>query len=359
MASTLPPVKGVAFNFPIGLVDQGDTDVLQTTVTITTADVWVSIDGAAMAAAAAAPTELLTTPGGAKTGVLWQNLTAAEMNGDVITVLYHDADGSEWQDAVVTIYTCAQTLDTIDGLIDTLLARLGAWTGTLRNTVLGAFQALFRKDADASVPSDINADLGGGAGAAVNTTDSVEAIRDNMGTAQTGDSYAVVTNATYGLDKLARTGADGDTLETLSDQLDTAQADLDNPAQYKADVSSLATAASVAALPTAAGISDAVWDEASAAHVAAGSMGAALAAAGGTGAGAIEWEYTLTSSVDGSPIADADIWVSTDAAGSNIIASGQTDAYGKVTFYLDAGTVYVWRQKSGWDFTNPDTETVA
>ncbi len=38
--------------------------------------------------------------------------------------------------------------------------------------------------------------------------------------AQTGDVYAVVTHATYGLDKLARTGADGDTLETLSDQID-------------------------------------------------------------------------------------------------------------------------------------------
>lgn len=37
---------------------------------------------------------------------------------------------------------------------------------------------------------------------------------------QTGDVYAVVTHATYGLDKLARTGADSDTLETLSDQLD-------------------------------------------------------------------------------------------------------------------------------------------
>jgi hypothetical protein len=35
-----------------------------------------------------------------------------------------------------------------------------------------------------------------------------------------GDSYAVLTHADYGLAKLARTGADGDTLETLSDQLD-------------------------------------------------------------------------------------------------------------------------------------------
>jgi hypothetical protein len=37
---------------------------------------------------------------------------------------------------------------------------------------------------------------------------------------QTGDSYAIVNHADYGNAKLARTGADSDTLETLSDQLD-------------------------------------------------------------------------------------------------------------------------------------------
>lgn len=40
-------------------------------------------------------------------------------------------------------------------------------------------------------------------------------------------------------------GADGDTLKTLSDQLDVVQADLDTPEQYKADVSSLATSAAL------------------------------------------------------------------------------------------------------------------
>jgi len=77
------------------------------------------------------------------------------------------------------------------------------------------------------------------------------------------------------------------------------------------------------------------------------------------GSGAIEWEYTLTEAVSGDPISDADIWVSTDIAGTNVVASGTTDAYGKVTFYLDAGTAYIWRQKSGFNFTNPDTEVIA
>jgi hypothetical protein len=58
------------------------------------------------------------------------------------------------------------------------------------------------------------------------------------------------------------------------------------------------------------------------------------------------------------PIPDADVWVTTDIAGLNVIASGKTDAFGVVTFFLDPGTIYVWRQKSGWDFTNPDVEIV-
>lgn len=79
-----------------------------------------------------------------------------------------------------------------------------------------------------------------------------------------------------------------------------------------------------------------------------------------TGAGAIEFTYTLTSSVDGTAIADADVWATSDAAGNTVLASGHTDSAGQVTFYLDAGTVYIWRQKSGWNFaTQPDTEVVA
>ena len=57
-------------------------------------------------------------------------------------------------------------------------------------------------------------------------------------------------------------------------------------------------------------------------------------------------------------------WSSSDtnviaADGANVLASGTTDQNGQVTFYLDAGTVYVFRQKTGWNFTNPDTEVVS
>jgi len=76
------------------------------------------------------------------------------------------------------------------------------------------------------------------------------------------------------------------------------------------------------------------------------------------GAGAIAWPYTLT--VNGMPCADAEVWVTTDEAGNNVVASGRTDAFGVVTFYLDAGTYFVWARKAGVNITDmPDTEVVA
>lgn len=77
------------------------------------------------------------------------------------------------------------------------------------------------------------------------------------------------------------------------------------------------------------------------------------------GAGAITFTYTVTSTVGSTPIADVTVWVTTDAAGATIVASGTTDASGEVVFYLDADTYYIWSQKAGYDFTNPDTEVVA
>jgi hypothetical protein len=75
------------------------------------------------------------------------------------------------------------------------------------------------------------------------------------------------------------------------------------------------------------------------------------------GAGAIEWPYVVTQS-DSSPIPDVDVWVTTDEVGELVIASGKTDDFGSVTFYLNSGTYYMWSQKAGFDFNNPDTEVV-
>jgi len=80
---------------------------------------------------------------------------------------------------------------------------------------------------------------------------------------------------------------------------------------------------------------------------------------GAIGTGETSWTYTLTETGTGDPIADAEIWVTTDLAGNNIVYDGQTDVNGQVTFYLTPGTYYVWRRKAGYTFTNPDTEVVS
>jgi hypothetical protein len=79
----------------------------------------------------------------------------------------------------------------------------------------------------------------------------------------------------------------------------------------------------------------------------------------GAGAGSILHSYTITDSADGTPIDGVEVWVSTDSAGVNVIASGYTNSSGVFSVMLDAGTYYFWRKRSGYNFTNPDTETVA
>lgn len=79
----------------------------------------------------------------------------------------------------------------------------------------------------------------------------------------------------------------------------------------------------------------------------------------GAGAGSILHTYTITDEADGNPIDGVEVWVSTDAAGVNVIASGYTNSSGVFSVMLDAGTYYFWRKRSGYNFTNPDTETVA
>lgn len=90
-------------------------------------------------------------------------------------------------------------------------------------------------------------------------------------------------------------------------------------------------------------------------------LDASIAGIGGaTGSGGTSWTYTVTDADSGLPIADAEVWISTDSAGSNVIAGTlRTDANGEATFMLDAGTYYVWTQKTGYNFSNPDMEVVS
>jgi hypothetical protein len=76
------------------------------------------------------------------------------------------------------------------------------------------------------------------------------------------------------------------------------------------------------------------------------------------GAGAIEHEVTVNEG--GNPSDGAEVWVTTDIGGANVVAGTlSTDASGNATFMLDAGSYYLWAQKSGVNFTNPTAFTVS
>lgn len=56
----------------------------------------------------------------------------------------------------------------------------------------------------------------------------------------------------------------------------------------------------------------------------------------------------------GSLAAGAEVWLTTDDAGEEVVANGVAGDTGDVTFYLDAGTTYYrWAKKPGVNFTNP------
>ena len=78
---------------------------------------------------------------------------------------------------------------------------------------------------------------------------------------------------------------------------------------------------------------------------------------GTAGPGADEVTLTIHDD-DGNPVADADVWISSDADGDIVVAGTlQTASDGTVgPFMLDAGVrYYCWRQKDGVTFDNPQS----
>lgn len=91
-------------------------------------------------------------------------------------------------------------------------------------------------------------------------THAVEIANDLITAAAFDESTAFpLTSADTGTTAVARTGADSDTLETLSDEIAAVQSELDNPDQFKADVSGVSTL-DAAGVRTAVGLASANLD---------------------------------------------------------------------------------------------------
>ena len=76
-----------------------------------------------------------------------------------------------------------------------------------------------------------------------------------------------------------------------------------------------------------------------------------------SGPGGTECTYNVE--VGGSPEQGVAVWVTTDEAGTNVIAGATiTDSAGNVTFMLDEGILYyIWCRKDAVNFSNPYTKT--
>jgi hypothetical protein len=177
----------------------------------------------------------------------------------------------------------------------------------------------------------------------------VDAIADKLDTAMALDGavYQFTTNAL----ELAPTGGSAPSAATIADAV------WDEATSGHTGAGSTGLALTSASAPTAATVADAVWDEAIAGHLTAGTAGNKLNAASAA-AGAGSTSETITVTVGGSAQDGVNVWVTSDSAGTTVVASGFTNSSGQVTFLLDAGTYYAWCNRGGTNFTNPTTITV-
>jgi hypothetical protein len=100
MATYVPPKKNTEYIFYMGLPSQMDGTTFQVNPTLATGDVKVSTDGGTLGNLTTLP---VVTPAGSK--MIKVTVSATEMNGDNVTLIFSDAAGAEWCDVIVNLQT--------------------------------------------------------------------------------------------------------------------------------------------------------------------------------------------------------------------------------------------------------------
>ena len=276
----------------------------------------------------------------------------------------------------ITTALTANITGSLSGAVGSVTGAVGSVTGAV-GSVTGAVATVTALGAQAKL--DVNAEVDTALNTAIPGTPTADSVNQRLvaidvltEASGTGDLAAILTDTGTTLDDLIDTEIGA--IKAVTDKLDTAL-ELDG-AVYRYTTNALEQA------PAGSGTSDWSADErttirtilgipASGTTPAAPTAGAlkviddfldteiATLLTYAAGSGPITFVYTLTNSGSGLPISDALVQAYTEAAMSNLSASGRTAADGTVTFYLTAGTYYLKRTKSGFSFTNPDTEVVA
>lgn len=196
MPTYSPPLKNSAYVFYVSLVSQANTKVMQANPTLAAGDVKVATDDAA-------PANLATLPvvDADFTKRVKVSLSAGEMNGDRITVVFADASGSEWCDLTADIATVTNQFDalatqasvnTVDDFLDTEIADIqnrlpAALTSGRMNANVGAMEA--NVVTDAAVAADVTI---------ASVTGAVGSVTGNVGGNVVGSVASVTAAVTVG-----------------------------------------------------------------------------------------------------------------------------------------------------------------
>src|SRR2546428_8929502 len=170
MPSYITPKKNTQFIFYLSLVSQADTKLFQSNPTLAAGDVKVSTDGGAFANLGTLPAVTPASGRGLKVP-----LSAGEMNGDNVLVVFSDAAGAEWCALSISIQTSANQIDdlatpaqvntevldvmTVDTLAELAQAAPAA-TPTFRTAVMLMYMALRNKLTVSSTTKKIHNDSG-------------------------------------------------------------------------------------------------------------------------------------------------------------------------------------------------------
>jgi len=106
VATFVPPKRGVALTFYVGLVGRSTRPQLQAAPTLAAGDVQVSKDGGAFANLTTLP---VVTPAAGR--AIKVDLSATEMTADQVVVQFVDAAGAEWDDLFINVQTAARQID--------------------------------------------------------------------------------------------------------------------------------------------------------------------------------------------------------------------------------------------------------
>lgn len=308
-----PPIKNTSGSFEVSLVDQDATSTFKANPTLAAGDVTRNKDGGSFGNITSLPTAIDSGK------VLTVTLTADERNADRICVLFSDAAGDQWQDLLVTINTvAATTVSDFDESADEV--DIGAVKGAgvagvddFKADVTGMstlVQADILNDATPFAGANIDETISAPKAltAAYNAAKTAAQAGDLMGLADDAITLAKYDETTAfalqsvdtGSTQVARTGADSDTLETLSDQIDAIMVLL----------------------------------------------------------GAHQVTLQLYETGTTTPIADVTVSVK-NSDQSLLLGVVETDSNGQATFGRNDGTYKLLCEKSGFTFTTPETLTVA